>query len=188
MDDQHLIDRVKAGDTSAFSPLVRQHQQMAYAVAISVVKRPEDARDVVQQGFLLAYTNLNSFRGKSSFSTWLCRIVINAALGNLRRQKNTALEEWDESLPEASSVINEALPRLHREDRAQVIRRVFALMPAREALVLQLFYLEEQSVKETAFCTGLTTNHVKVLLSRGRNRFCKLCQGLPDWSEISESI
>ena len=157
---------------------------MAYAVAMSVVKREEDAKDVVQQGFLLAYTKLAGFRGEAVFSTWLCRIVVNEALRVVRKKKNNLLEEWNESLPETTTVINEALANLRREDRARVIRQVFGLMPAREALVMQLFYLEEQSVKETAYCTGLTTNHVKVLLSRGRNRFGELCRRRADWQDI----
>ena len=187
MEDQPLINRVLAGETEAFSQLIRRHQQMAYAIAMSVVKQDADARDVVQQSFLQAYTNLAKFRGQAAFSTWLSRIIINEALRLLKRGKNVLLEEWDEEVPEASTVQNEALAQLRREDRARVIREVFALMPAREALVLQLFYLEDQSVKETAYCTGLTPNHVKVLLSRGRNRFYALCQqqsGLPNPNEL----
>lgn len=188
MDDQPHINRVLAGDSSAFAPLVRRHQQTAFALAMSVVKREEDARDVVQRGFVQAYTNLSKFRGESTFTTWLCRIVINEALRVVRRRKNSPLEEWNEALPEAAPVVNEALAKLGRADRSRVIREVFALMPAREALVLQLFYLEEQSVKETAYSSGLTANHVKVLLSRGRNRFAILCQSRPGWREVLETI
>jgi RNA polymerase sigma factor (sigma-70 family) len=186
VDDQQHIDRVLGG-TSAFTPLVRRHQQTVCAVAMSVLKQEDDARDAVQQGFLLAYSNLSKFRGDASFSTWLCRIVINEALRIGRQRKNRTLEEWDEKLPEASPVVNEALANFLQADRAKIIRNFFALMPAREALVLQLFYLEEQSVKETAYCTGLTGNYVKVLLSRGRDRFYSLCQQHPDWQDISSN-
>lgn len=177
MKEQAIIDRVRSGDTEAFSHLIRRHQQVAFSVAMSVVKQEADARDAVQQGFLQAFTNLNSFRGNATFSTWLCRIVINEALRIARRNQRGKEVEVLSVPPEAPATTNLALTKLAREDQAQIIREVFALMPPKEALVLHLFYLQELSVKETAYCSGLKANHVKVLLSRGRNRFHALFQG-----------
>jgi RNA polymerase sigma-70 factor (ECF subfamily) len=188
VEDQAIINRVRSGETEAFSQLIRQHQQMAFAVAMSVVKQEADARDAVQQAFLQAFTGLASFKGNAAFSTWLCRIVINEALRIVRRSHKSKEAEWSGDVPDASMAVNEALANLQREDRARVIRQVFARMPPKEALVLHLFYLEDYSVKETAYCTSLTTNHVKVLLSRGRNRFYALCQHLPGQTTISEIL
>lgn len=188
MDDQPIIQRVLSGDTEAFSVLVRRHQQMAFAVAMSVVKQEADARDVVQQAYLQAFTGLRGFRGGAAFSTWLCRIVINESLRfNRRTQKGRELEVETE-LPDDLEVQNTALKLLQREDQARLIRDIFKLMPPQEALVLQLFYLEEHSVKETAYCTSLTENHVKVLLSRARKRFFALCQDVSGQSTISKVL
>lgn len=161
---------------------------MAFAVAMSVVKQEADARDAVQQGFLQAFTGLAGFKGAASFSTWLCRIVINEALRIVRRSRKSREEEWSDTVPDAPDQANEALANLQREDRARLIREIFARMPPKEALVLHLFYLEDYSVKETAYCASLTTNYVKVLLSRGRNRFHALCQDLPGTTNISEIL
>ena len=188
MEDQAIIDRVRSGETEAFSQLIRLYQQMAFAIAMSVVKQEADARDAVQQGFLQAYTGLAGFKGKAAFSTWLCRIVVNEALRIARRKQHSREKEWSDVLPEAPATINEAIANLQREDRARIIREVFARMPAKEALALHLFYLEDLSVKETAYCTNFTNNHVKVLLSRGRNRFHALCQDLPGAIKISEIL
>ncbi len=188
MKDQTIIDRVRGGETELFSVLVRRHQQMAFSVAMSVVKQDADARDAVQQGFLQAFTGLKGFDGKAAFSTWLYRIVVNEALRALRKtQRGKAVEEMS-TPPEAPSIANEALANLAKDDRARTIRKVLAQMPAKEALVLHLFYLQELSVKETAYCSGLKANHVKVLLSRGRNRFYVLCQETSDITNISDFL
>jgi len=187
VDDQTIIKQVQSGKTEAFSLLVRRHQQMAFSVAMSVVKQEADARDVVQQAFLQAFTGLNRFGGKARFSTWLCRIVINEALRVTgKAQRGKEIEEIANPL-ETPVSINEALAKLKREDQANVIRKVLALMPSKEALVLNLFYLQGLSVKETAYCSGLTANHVKVLLSRARNKFYTLSlkhAGIPNISEL----
>ncbi|MEM9931731.1 MAG: sigma-70 family RNA polymerase sigma factor, partial [Bacteroidota bacterium] len=158
MDDLPIIRRVLAGETEAFSQLIRRHQQVAFALAMSVLKHEADAKDATQQGFILAFTNLAKFKGQASFSSWLNRIVINEALRILRRKQHVVLEEWDVALPAVTTVPNEALRALQQEDRRKLIREVLARMPAREALVLQLFYLEDRSIKETAYSTGLKAN------------------------------
>jgi len=188
VDDQSIINRVRSGETEAFSQLIRRHQQMAFGVAMTVVKQEADARDAVQQGFLQAFTGLAGFKGKANFATWLCRIVINESLRIVRRNQR-GKEEVCDSIPwVAPQEVNAALAILKRADQARVIREVFARMPPKEALVLHLFYLQERSVKETAYCTGMTTNYVKVLLSRGRKRFYTLCQSLPGETPIAEIL
>lgn len=170
--DRPIIERVLGGETEAFSQLIRRHQQLAFAVAMSVVRQEADARDVVQQAYLSAFTGLSGFRGEALFSSWLCRIVVNQALKVVRRKRPEWLEEQPEvSGVEAAVAVNASLAKLRREDLRSLIRGVLLQMPPREAVVLQLFYLEEYSVKEVAASTNFTPNHVKVLLSRARKRF-----------------
>lgn len=170
--DRPIIERVLGGETEAFSVLIRRHQQLAFAMAMSMVKQETDARDVVQQAYVRAFTSLTSFRGEALFSSWLCRIVVNEALRVVRRNKPEWLEELEESSGGAENfVTNESLAKLHQDDLRKLIREVLKRMPPREALILQLFYLEEFSVKEVAANTGFTPNYVKVILSRARNRF-----------------
>jgi RNA polymerase sigma-70 factor (ECF subfamily) len=167
--DRPIIERVLGGETEAFAVLIRRHQQLVFAVAMSMVKQEADARDVVQQAYVSAFTGLHCFRGEALFSTWLCRIVVNQSLKVIRRKRPEWLEEQTE-LKETETA-NASLAKLRREDLRTLIQTVLEQMPPREAVVLQLFYLEEQSVKEVAANTGFTPNHVKVLLSRARKRF-----------------
>ncbi len=75
--DNQLIDLTLEGITSAFEELVKRHQRQIYALALKMVRNPEDAADIAQDVFLKAYEVLGTFKKKSSFHTWLYRITVN---------------------------------------------------------------------------------------------------------------
>src|SRR5215813_1845888 len=86
LSDEHLLDCFAAGDRSAFDELFRRYRQAAYRVAYRLLGNEADALDAVQEGFVKALTHLHGFQGRSSFKTWLLRVVSNAAL-DLGRQR-----------------------------------------------------------------------------------------------------
>jgi RNA polymerase sigma-70 factor, ECF subfamily len=87
VDETELIRAAQAGDSSAFEELVRTYDQSVLRLALSMLRSPEDARDVYQETFLRVYRNLNQFRFDCSFHTWLYRIATNLCLDQLRRRK-----------------------------------------------------------------------------------------------------
>ena len=91
--------RAKEGDHDAFRILVERYQGRAYALALRVLKDEERARDAVQEGFLKAYMSLAKFEGRSSFYTWLYRLVMNLCLDMKRRDRSDREVEWDETRP-----------------------------------------------------------------------------------------
>ena len=84
--DEHLLGRFAAGERAALDELFRRYRQPAYRVAFRLLGHEADALDAVQEGFVKALTHLQSFQGRSSFKTWLLRVVRNAAL-DLGRQR-----------------------------------------------------------------------------------------------------
>src|SRR5437764_8103948 len=78
--DELLLDRFTAGDRPALDELFRRYRQPAYRVAYRLLGNEADALDAVQEGFVKALTHLLGFQGRSSFKTWLLRVVSNAAL------------------------------------------------------------------------------------------------------------
>jgi RNA polymerase sigma-70 factor (ECF subfamily) len=84
--DEHLLRRFAAGDRAALDELFRRYRQPAYRVAYRLLGHEADALDAVQEGFIKALTHLHGFQGRSSFKTWLLRVVSNAAL-DLGRQR-----------------------------------------------------------------------------------------------------
>jgi RNA polymerase sigma-70 factor (ECF subfamily) len=87
VDETELIRAAQAGDSSAFEELVRTYDQSVLRLALSMLRSPEDARDVYQETFLRVYRNLGQFRFDCSFHTWLYRIATNLCLDQLRRRK-----------------------------------------------------------------------------------------------------
>ena len=78
--DKKIIGQVIKGDVSAYALLVNKYQSMAFTLALSITKNREDAEEVAQDAFVKAYNNLNTFKGKSKFSTWLYQIIYRTAL------------------------------------------------------------------------------------------------------------
>jgi len=85
--DDELVRFARQGRYDAFEELVARHERSMYTLAMRIVRRPEDAEDVVQQTFLSALENLESFAGQSQFRTWLVTIATNYALKVLRKRR-----------------------------------------------------------------------------------------------------
>src|SRR5690349_12205950 len=87
LDERCLVVEAQAGSRTAFEELVRRYDRDVLRLALNLMKRPEDARDVYQEAFLKVYRNLHRFRFECSFYTWLYRIVTNVCLDHLRRRQ-----------------------------------------------------------------------------------------------------
>ena len=85
--DSDLIAQTLDGCTQAFGELVRRHQDRLYNAVVHIVGCPAEAEDVLQDAFMLAFTKLATFRGQSSFFTWIYRLTVNCALSNRRRKR-----------------------------------------------------------------------------------------------------
>ena len=90
--DSHLIERARHGDPDALTELYRRHERRVYNLALRTLGDPWDAADVAQEAFIKAFRNLDAFKGESRFTTWLHRIVVNAAYDFLRRQRPEPME------------------------------------------------------------------------------------------------
>src|SRR5918997_1572081 len=95
-EEQPLVERAKAGDAEAFTKLVEKYERKIYRLAKNITQHDEDAEDVLQESFMKAYSNLDSFQGQSKFYTWLVRIAVNEALMKLRKRKSDRTVSLDE--------------------------------------------------------------------------------------------
>jgi len=163
-DERRLIARAQSGDTGAFRELVERHQARAYTLALRILRSTPDAEEVAQDAFVRVWTALSGFRGESSFSTWLYRIVARRAFDRAQVLKNRrAREQPDE--PFTQHVAPEQDDDALRAAKLQKL--VQDLTPAQRAVVT-LYYYEGRSVEEVANVLGMPENTVKTHLLRAR--------------------
>jgi RNA polymerase sigma-70 factor (ECF subfamily) len=182
-DDTALIERLKAGDELAYEILVRTFSSRLLAVARRLLGDEEDARDALQVAFISAFKALHRFQGGCQLSTWLHRIVVNAALMKLRSRKRHPEEPIDVLLPRFLEDGHQAEPAsewtaperlLEQEQTARFVRACIGQLPESYRTVLMLRDIEELSTQETAVALGLTENAVKIRLHRARQALATL--------------
>src|SRR6267378_3613406 len=108
--DSTLIAAIKNGESQAFEFLVKRHEAKTFSVAFRITRNREDAQDVVQQSFHKAFVHLDRFQEKSSFSTWLTRIVINEGLMCLRRNRSRREISLDDMKSEPEELFPVEIP------------------------------------------------------------------------------
>jgi len=186
--ETELIADGKGGDRAAISELFRRHYSSCLRVAYRILHSEEESRDAVQSAFLSAFRHLHSFRGDSSFKTWLGRIVVNQCCMHLRQPEQRLswvdLDSLYESGLEdklASPALTPEKLTLHGEIRAAVADGVSRLPePLRE--VFSLYTGAGLSLKEVAGALGLTLPAVKTRLFRANSRMRSHLQ--PMWSDL----
>jgi len=169
-----LIERIKGGDTSEFRILVDKYKDVSFSLACSILKNEQDAEDALQLSFIKAFKGLVSFSYKSSFSTWLFKIVVNTCKTKYKNQKR------DNQLLDLDSCSNNDLSEnitpfneINLRERKEAINKVLGMINVDESLLLQLFYLAELSINEIQEITGYKDSKIKVTLLRARKSFRK---------------
>lgn len=173
--DIYYIGQVLEGKITAFSFLVERHKDKAFNLAFRICGNREDAEEVAQDAFLKAYRALRDFKMKSSFDTWLYRIVYNTAISLVRsrRQGILSVEDFpadaidfltysanaDEAETEfRNSLINFALQKINDEERA----------------LISLFYYDDMDTAKISEITAISRSNIKVKLFRARQKMIKI--------------
>lgn len=177
--DIELVQGICAQAPHAFELLMRRHNQTLYRTARSILHDEIEAEDVVQDAYLLAYRNIDKFRGDAKLSTWLTRIVINEAIAksrkNSRRAEVIRLDGEAEWTGDATEVnMNDSAPEsperaaMRAQARAMLETKIDQLPDAfRTVFVLRA--LEEMSVEETATCLEIPEATVRTRFFRARS-------------------
>jgi len=172
--DQFYIDKVLQGNTSSYNYLVNNYKDMVYTIAIKIVRNREDAEEVAQDSFIKAFQKLNSFKGESKFSTWLYTIVYRTAISKIRKNK-IETTNIDDFVMENHSV-DFSFPQmdlLKSEEQKKYVKHAIDSLPELDALLITLFYLNENTFDEIIEITGLTKTNIKVRLFRARKKLYK---------------
>jgi RNA polymerase sigma-70 factor, ECF subfamily len=169
--DQIYIDKVLQGDTNAFSFLIEKYKNMAYTIVIKIVKNNEDAEEIAQDSFLKAYNKLNTFKGKSKFSTWLYTIVYRNAISKVRKKKIITSDIDEHVINNFQSDYDfPQIEALKNKEQKIYVKKIIDKLPETDALLITLFYLNESKIDEIEEITGLTKTNIKVRLFRARKK------------------
>jgi len=163
MTELDIIAEILRGNTSKYSYIVNQYSKMCFSVAFRIVKDAEDAQDIVQDSFIAAYEHLKDFKADSKFSTWLYRIVMNKAIAS--KNKTKYFEEVDNQ-PIQSQEYDEELELKQGAD----LKKALSALNEKERLVIELFYFQEQSVRDISVICQTTEVNIKVQLHRARKK------------------
>jgi len=175
-DDEVLLRDLRAGREDAYAELVDAYGPRLFAVARRLMATDDDAHDAVQDGLLQAFRAIDAFQGASALSTWMHRIVVNAALMRLRARRSRPELALDDVVPGA---VEDACPwgapraetsedaLIRKELRCRVLMGI-AKLPESYRTVLVLRDIEERSTAQTARALGITSNAVKTRLHRAR--------------------
>jgi RNA polymerase sigma-70 factor (ECF subfamily) len=176
--DAELAQRAANGDETAFERIMRKNNRLLFRTARSILKSDAEAEDALQEAYLRAWRALSTFRADSKLSTWLVRIVINEALGRLRRRKSAQvipLESVMEAIGPQSQESTEADPAQEPDRlamRSQVRRLMeerIDLLPEAFRTVFMLRAVEELSVEEVAAALEIPEATVRTRFFRARS-------------------
>ena len=177
MTEKELVRAAAGGDESAFAELVRIYENKAYHLALRMCGNAEDASDIAQDAFLAAWRGLPSFRGEAGFSTWLYRLVSNAAIDHLRRTKhqraNVSLDDEELNLdaPDDSPTPHEAA---ESTDLRDMVAKGLRELSDDHRTVLVMREVQELSYEEIAEALALDLGTVKSRISRARTALRKI--------------
>jgi len=173
--DDQLLARFSRGDRTALEELFQRYRGMAYRVAYRLLGNEADALDAVQDGFIKALAHLDGFQGRSSFKTWLLRVVSNASLdfgrqrGRRENQSLEALGHAERERLEPLSLVDPALG-LHRGDMRKALDVALAELPAAQRQTFVLHAEAELSYREVADVLGISIGTVMSRLYYARQK------------------
>jgi RNA polymerase sigma-70 factor, ECF subfamily len=172
--DEEIVERIRAGETVLYEILMRRHNQRLYRVAVSILRNDSEAEDVMQEAYVRAYTHLNQFAGDAKFSTWLTKIAVHEALSRLRERGRTEdldliLETNIHVMANAQKTTRDPEKQAYGEELRVVMERAISALPDTYRSVFVLRAIEGLNVAETAACLELSLETVKTRFHRGRS-------------------
>ncbi|WP_022908847.1 RNA polymerase sigma factor SigM [Aestuariimicrobium kwangyangense] len=174
--DADLLARHVAGDEQAFEVLFTRHRDRLWAVALRTMRNPDEAADALQEAMISAFRRADSFRGQAAVTTWLHRIVVNACLDRMRRNKVRATQPMPDN-PDHDptlAVAGDLQEEFSDKETAADVARALASINADQRAALVLVDMQGYSVDEAAALLGCAPGTVKSRCSRGRARLAPL--------------
>ena len=165
---QEIIDHCKEGDQKAQFRLYKLYYKPMYSVCMRLINQADEAEDIMQEAFLNAFRNIDTYRGEVSFGAWLKRIVINRSLDHLKKKK-LKLEEINDKTAQIADYQMEM-----KEGNVEVIKNAIQQLPDGYRVVLSLFLIEGYDHEEISQILGITNSNSRTQFLRAKNKLREL--------------
>ena len=163
--DLTLINAVAAGNSEAFEELVRKYERRVFGTIHRYIGNDSAVEDIAQDVFLQVWRKAGQFKGKSSFSTWLYRIVTNKCLNYREKRKTRQTLPLNDEIPENDTGLES---NYERDEEAKLIRASIDKLPKRQRMALVLAQFEGHSYKEISEIMKVSLSSVESLIFRAR--------------------
>ncbi|MDI6860550.1 MAG: sigma-70 family RNA polymerase sigma factor [Caldisericia bacterium] len=173
MNEKELINEILKGDIEKYSYFIKEYQNEIYNLCFSIVKNRDDALDLTQEAFLIAFKNLKNFRGEASFSTWIYRIAYNLSI-NFAKRKGQILTILDRDEDEIEFQIEDKKSsiwdEIEREERIKIINKCLNRLKEFDRLIIELREVNNLTYEEMSQILSLPIGTIKSRLFRARER------------------
>lgn len=180
LEDDKLVKKAIGGDESAYKQLVDKYERALYFHILKMIKDKEQVEDLVQETFVKAFDNLNTYSTNYAFSTWLYRIATNHTIDYLRKKKLKTLSidepmktkdgEMEMQLEDESAGTDRDIIRKQRQ---KIVQKAIDNLPEKYRKVIEMRHMEEKSYKEIARVLDLPLGTVKAHIFRARELLYK---------------
>jgi len=164
-DEARIISLINQKDQKAFEELIESYKNYVYSVILSIVKDTHQAEEATQDTFMKIYKSIGSFNQDSKLSTWIYRIAYRTGLDYLKKRKPRSSDVTEHHDIKDHTDLED---RYHQKTLVTFVKDFIAGLNPEESVVMQLFYLQQKSIKEVQLATGLTETNIKTKLFRSR--------------------
>jgi len=180
-DDSYFIEKVKKGNSDIFKYLVERHKSMVFTIVLRIIKNKEDAEEIAQDVFIKAFQSIDTFEGKSKFSTWLYKIAYNLSISKVRKKKHEIIDINEDLISDYKifKTYNEFIKREEYE-KNKILNKAINKLDNKGGLIITLYYIEEKSIQEIEEITNLSKSNIKIILFRARKQLFSILNDKKD--------
>ncbi len=169
--DEEIISRILAGEHYWYERLMRKYNTLLYRIAMSIINDDMEAEDIMQTAYINAFLNLPNFKNKSTFSTWLTRILINESLLHKKRRIKGLQIRAEQTINESHN--ETPLKTFMNKELKLILEKAVASLPEKYRMVFVMREVQELSTGETMEVLNLGESNVKIRLNRAKEMLRK---------------
>ncbi|MFA5777897.1 MAG: sigma-70 family RNA polymerase sigma factor [Candidatus Paceibacterota bacterium] len=172
LSDEEVIKRVRTSNQDLYAVIIDRYQKKLIRYAFNLIKNEDKAVDVVQEAFIKAFINLNSFNLEKKFSSWIYRIVHNQIINTVKKHQKEVplLEDWDFQSEEDTE------KDFEKKEITEKIEKCLENIPLLYSEPLSLYYIDEKSYEEISDILRIPMGTVATRINRAKKLMKKICQ------------